>query len=398
MDPSSLTPVLRVLRYCMHLLLAALLVLVVVRAVTEDSPQLGATVAVAALLGVVYAAGAASPAVRRSPAAAAAWLVLVGVVWLVLLVLSSEAAYVVFPLFFLQMHLLPLRWGIAAVIASDVAAIIGIAWHQGRLTLGILIGPMLGAAVAVAVVLGYQALYRESEQRRRLVDELTAARQELASAEHTAGVLSERQRLAQEIHDTLAQGLSSIQLLLRAAERTLPEHPDVALGHVERARHTAVDNLEEARRFVRALTPAELERESLPAALEQLCARTGRDSGLPVHCRVSGTVTELPPSHEVALLRIAQTALANAVEHAHATQIRVTLSYMESEVALDVVDDGSGFEPQESVPPGGDGSLRGFGLPSMRARASALAGTLAVESGPGRGTAVAATLPVGVTQ
>lgn len=106
----------------------------------------------------------------------------------------------------------------------------------------------------MATVLGYQALYRESERRRELIEELIATRAELAVAERGAGILAERERLAREIHDTLAQGLSSIQLLLRAAERTLP--PDSpATEHIARARGAAQENLAEARRFVRALTP-----------------------------------------------------------------------------------------------------------------------------------------------
>ncbi|EHN76766.1 two component system histidine kinase, partial [Streptomyces coelicoflavus ZG0656] len=130
-----------------------------------------------------------------------------------------------FPLYFLQLHLLSRRAGLAAVTATAVAAVAGYAAHAGSFGPAMVIGPALGAAVAVAVVWGYQALYRESERRRRLIEELTATRADLALAQHTAGVLAERERLAREIHDTLAQGLSSIQLLLRAAERALPERP-----------------------------------------------------------------------------------------------------------------------------------------------------------------------------
>src|SRR5439155_18708562 len=128
-------------------------------------------------------------------------------------------------------------------------------------------GPVLGAAVAVATVSGYRALYRESEQRRRLIDELQTTRRDLDAAQREAGVLAERERLAREIHDTLAQGLSSIQLLLRAAER---EISGPAAEYVRQARHAAQDNLAEARRFVRDLSPPDLEHGSLPAALRRL--------------------------------------------------------------------------------------------------------------------------------
>ncbi|MFF8372013.1 sensor histidine kinase [Streptomyces lydicus] len=390
----SLTPVLRVLRSCLHLMVAALLALASVRAVVDHAPDAPAVLLAAAVLFAVYAVGPRLPRVRTSTGAAALWLAAVALVWLVLLALTPDGVWLAFPLFFVQLHLLPLRWALPAVVATTLAAVAGFARHTHTLGVGTVLGPALGAAVAVAVVLGYEALYRESEQRRRLIEELTAARSELAAAEHAAGVLAERERLAREIHDTLAQGLSSIQLLLRAAERVLPQRPEAALGHVRQARTAAVDNLAEARRFVRALSPPDLETGSLPAALERLCATTARASGLAVHCQVSGVPAPLPTPHEVALLRIAQSALANTVQHAAAARVELTLSYMDTEVALDVVDDGAGFVPADVPAPGSaraGGS--GFGLAAMRARARALQGTLAVESAPGEGTAVAVTLP-----
>src|SRR5690606_25094048 len=222
-----------------------------------------------------------------------------------------------FPLFFLQLHLLPRRAGLAAVATTTLAAITGFAAHQGSFSLAMAIGPALGAAVAVAVVWGYQALFRESEQRRRLIVELTATRVDLARAQHTAGVLAERERLAREIHDTLAQGLSSIQLLLRAAERALPgteESP--AARYVDQARQAAVDNLAEARRFVAALTPPALEDSTLAGALERLCATTSARHPVTARFHLTGDPLPLPTAHEVALLRVAQSALANTVRHA----------------------------------------------------------------------------------
>ncbi|MCX4634867.1 sensor histidine kinase [Streptomyces sp. P9-2B-2] len=390
----SLTPVLRALRSCLHLMVAALLALAAVRAVADRTPDAPAVLAAAAALCALYVTGPRLPRLRTSTGAAALWLAALGLVWLVLLALTPDGVWVAFPLFFVQLHLLPPRWALPAVAATTLAAIAGFGRHTHTLSVGTVLGPALGAAVAVAVVLGYEALYRESEQRRRLIEELTATRGELADAEHAAGVLAERERLAREIHDTLAQGLSSIQLLLRAAERALPERPGSALGHVRQARTAAVDNLAEARRFVRALSPPDLEAGSLPAALERVCATTARTSGLAVHCQVSGVPTVLPTPHEVALLRIAQSALANTVRHAAAGRVELTLSYMDTEVALDIVDDGTGFVPAE-VPVPGSAAVpgTGFGLAAMRARARALQGTLVVESAPGEGTAVAVTLP-----
>ncbi|WP_249027066.1 sensor histidine kinase, partial [Amycolatopsis lexingtonensis] len=270
----ALTPTSRVLTWCLHLLLVALLGLAAVRAVTGGQPRAGAVVAVAVACALVYAAGPLLPRVRVSRRAAAAWLGVVGAGWLALVVLTADGVWVAFPLYFLQLHLLSRRAGLLAVLATALAAITAFAGHQGAFTPAAAIGPALGAAVAVAVVWGYQALYRESEHRRHLIEELTAARADLAEAQHTAGVLAERERLAHEIHDTLAQGLSSIQLLLRAAGRSLPEPAGNAARYVEQARQAAADNLAEARRFVAALTPPSLDGTTLAGALERLCATT----------------------------------------------------------------------------------------------------------------------------
>ncbi|MEU3271125.1 sensor histidine kinase [Saccharomonospora sp. NPDC006951] len=391
----ALTPTSRVLTWCLHLLFTGLLVLVVVRGVAGSPPLAGAIIAVAVLCGAVYAAGPLLPRVRASPWAAATWLGTVSVVWLALIVLTPDGIWVAFPLYFLQLHLLPRKAGPAAVTATALAAITAFSTHQGSFSPAIAIGPALGAAVAVAVVRGYQALYRESEQRRRLIDELTVTRADLAEAQHTAGVLAERERLASEIHDTLAQGLSSIQLLLRAAERSLPDTPAKAAGYVDQARHAAVDNLAEARRFVAALTPPALDDTTLAGALERLCATTSTRHRITARFSGTGDPVPLPTAHEVALLRIAQAALANTVQHAGATSVEITLSHLGDHVALDVVDDGAGFDPGGLPEPDPhSGGFRGFGLAAMRARTTALGGTLTVESAPGRGTALAAHLPL----
>jgi signal transduction histidine kinase len=391
-NPENLAEPLRVLRGCLHVLVVALLALAAGRAVSDQQPEAPAVLAITVALALVYAAGVTLPAVRRSRAAATVWLAVLTAGWLALLGLTPDGVWLAFPLFLLQLHLLPTRWGVTAVGVTTIAAIAGFTWHQEAFVASAAIGPIIGAAVAIATVLGYQALYRQSEQRRRLIEQLTAARAEVAAAEHSAGVLAERERLAREIHDTLAQGLSSIQLLLRAAGRALPGQPDAAAGHVEQARQTAQDNLAEARRFVRALKPPDLEGGSLPAALQRLCTTTtAAQSVVAVHFEVDGAPVELPTPYEAALLRIAQSALANTVRHAGASRAKITLSYLGSHVALDVVDDGKGFEQDGVV--GAARSDGGFGLAAMRARAGELGGTMCVESTPGQGTAVAVTFP-----
>ncbi|SHG74427.1 sensor histidine kinase [Streptoalloteichus hindustanus] len=389
---AALTPTTRALAWCLHLLVVGLLALAAVRALTDSRPHAGLIVAASAVCGLLYAVGPLLPRLRRSRRAAALWLAAVGGCWLALLALSPDAVWVAFPLYFLQLHLLSRRVGLAAVAATAAAAIAGFAAHQHSFGPAMAIGPALGAAVAVAVVWGYQALYRESEHRRGLIEELTATRADLAAAQHTAGVLAERDRLAREIHDTLAQGLSSIQLLLRAAERALPQAPQHAARHIDQARQAAVDNLAEARRFVAALTPPTLEGTTLAGALERLCATTSARHRLTTRFHLTGDPVPLTTAHEVALLRIAQSALANTVGHAQASTADLTLSYLGDHVALDVVDDGRGFDPARL--PASDPETGGFGLAAMRARAEALGGALTIESAPGHGTALAAQVPL----
>ncbi|MGW1738188.1 sensor histidine kinase [Nocardia sp. NPDC001965] len=383
----------RALAWCLHLLVFGLLVLTVGRAVADRDPRAGAITAVAVIFGIVYAAGLALPRAGGSRRAAAGWLAAVGAVWLVLLAFSADGVWLAFPLYFLELHLLARRTGPIAVVGTAVVAIAGFAAQRGTFGVAMVIGPALGAAVAMVVVWGYRALYRENQRRSRLIEELTATRADLAEAQHTAGVLAERERLAREIHDTLAQGLSSIQLLLRAAERALPDDPGSASGYVERARRAAVDNLAEARRFVAALAPPALDTGTLADALARLCATAATRDRLTARFHVTGDPVPLPTTHEVALLRIAQSALANTVRHADAGSADITLSYLGDQVALDVTDDGRGFDPDRVPAPDSDGG--GFGLAAMRARVHALGGTLTVESGPGRGTALGVQLPAG---
>lgn len=390
-DSTFPTPTPRALDWCLHLLVVGLLALAAVRAVLGDLPHSTACVAAVVICGAVYAIGTILPVVRASPRAAAVWLAVLGAAWLLLLVLTPDAIWFAFPLFFLQLHLLPRRSGLFAVIVSTIVAVVGFAIHQGSFNPAVAIGPALGAAVAVAVVWGYQALYRESDRRRALIEELTATRADLAAAQHSAGVSAERDRLAREIHDTLAQGFSSIQLLLHAAERALPSNPENAARYVVQAREAAGDNLAEARRFVAALTPPSLDDSTLAAAVERLCTTTGDRHRVAVHFRLTGTPVPLPTACEVALLRIAQSALGNAVRHSGATSIDVELEYDDNGVGLGVSDDGCGFDPESVTAQ--DSTNGGFGLPAMRARAHAVDGTLVVDSGEGRGTTVLARIP-----
>ncbi|WP_436845030.1 sensor histidine kinase [Streptomyces roseoverticillatus] len=369
-------PSLRLVRLALHGSFYVLLAVAAAPAAAGGKSP--ATLLPAAVLAAAYGLG-----VIRSTARRGLWLTAVTAVWLLLLAMDHGYSYVAFPLFFLFLGTLPVRWAHPAIAAATAAVVAAQAAAPGGLTAAKVIGPAAGAAVAILTGYGYAALYRESRKRQQLIDDLLRTRDELAAAQREAGRLAERQRLAREIHDTLAQGLSSIVLLARAAETAAP---DTARERVREIGLTASDNLAEARRFVQALTPPALEDAPLPEALRRVTARTVPGAVF----RLDGDPCTLPMETEVALLRLTQEALANVARHAHADRAAVTLAFLDGQVTLDVYDDGVGFAP-------GDGPADGrrtFGLHGMRERIAALGGTLTVESAPGEGTAIAAVVPV----
>ncbi|MFD5870065.1 sensor histidine kinase [Streptomyces sp. NPDC060322] len=204
-----------------------------------------------------------------------------------------------------------------------------------------------------------------------------------------AGVADERRRLAAEIHDTLAQGLTGIIAQLQAVTST--EDPALAREHLDRAAGLARHSLGEARRSVHDLVPAALVHDDLPGALKKTVTGWAERTGVRADLTVTGTVEPLHDEVGATLLRIAEEALANTARHAGAARAGVTLSYMGDEVTLDIRDDGCGFDPAALPPRSGTG---GFGLGGMRARAERIAGTAEVETEPGQGTAVSARVPL----
>jgi signal transduction histidine kinase len=234
---------------------------------------------------------------------------------------------------------------------------------------------------------------RESAERKRLIEQLKAAQRSLAAAERQAGILQERQRLAHEIHDTLAQGFTSIVMQLEAADLALPAEEEAARLRLQQARETARLSLAESRRLVQALRPEPFEGASLPEALQRVVERWRRENEVEILFSITGDPCPLHPEVEVSLLRLMQEGLANIQRHARARRVTVTLSYMEDQIALDVQDDGVGFDP-ESVPLLANQSREGFGLQAMRERLAQLGGQLVIESAPGQGTTLAIQIPL----
>ncbi|MFE9691857.1 sensor histidine kinase [Micromonospora sp. NPDC005806] len=338
-----------------------------------------ATVGVLALAGVLLAAYVVNELGRFAPGARFA---VVTVPFLALVFLAPSFAWCAIPLFFLGLRQLPRRavWPVVGVLTA--AVVIAQIRLADRFDPSLLLGPAGIAAITTTVFL---ELDRQNRARQHALDDLLATRDELSRSQREAGALAERARLSREIHDTLAQGLSSMNLLLQAADQDWDTEPARARGHVRQAAATARENLAEARRFVRGLASPALDNASLTDALRRLCAATERDTGTAVRFTVAGTVVPLGVDNEVALLRVAQGALANVRRHAHARHIAVTLTYGDKEVMLDVYDDGTGFDPAVTT---------GFGLTGIRERIAHLHGTVTIESAPGEGTALAVSLPL----
>jgi signal transduction histidine kinase len=209
-----------------------------------------------------------------------------------------------------------------------------------------------------------------------------------------AGISSERQRLAQEIHDTLAQAFTSIVMKLEAAEGALDSDPTSVQRFLEGARNIARESLAEARRLMWALRPESLERSSLPEALASLAERWSEECGVDASTTVTGTPHPLAPDIEVTLMRMAQEALTNCRKYAQARYVTLTLAYMNNLVTLNVQDDGVGFDPDQLHPDSSDQSTGGFGIMGMRERVEQLRGTLLVESALGEGTTLMVAIPV----
>jgi signal transduction histidine kinase len=224
---------------------------------------------------------------------------------------------------------------------------------------------------------------------REMLEENAGLHAQLVAQAREAGVLDERQRLAGEIHDTLAQGLTGIVRQLEVVER-FGDDAEKRRHHLTLARELARDSLAEARRSVQALRPGPLAAARLPEALAELTASWSRTAGIDARVEISGEAVALAPEVEVVLFRAAQEALANAGKYSGAGRVGVTLSYTGDVVVLDVVDDGRGFRP--GGPSSADGT--GYGLAAMRSRLKHIGGTLTIESEPGDGTAISAAVPV----
>ncbi len=255
--------------------------------------------------------------------------------------------------------------------AAEVEALAGIA--------------VAGVAFSIAFGTWIMQIINQSAERAELIGQLERTRAELADVSREAGMLAERDRLASEIHDTIAQGFSSIVMLVQAADSLLEADPARARRQLELIGRTARENLAEARALVAGLTPAMLTSATLADALARLTDRAGQELGVEASFAVTGQPRGLGTGTEVVLLRVCQEALSNVRKHAKASSVEVALSFCDDGVRLEVRDDGVGFEAELA---GG-----GYGLRGMRARVADAAGWLVVRSEHGEGTTVCVELP-----
>jgi signal transduction histidine kinase len=275
-------------------------------------------------------------------------------------------------------QLVPVRAAIVLVVVVNlIMPAVGLFRGSDQLVMDLVIALICSAG---GIWLGFWIIrvIEQNVERGNLIRDLEASRAEIVRLSHEAGVLAERTRLAGEIHDTLAQGFTSIITLLQAADPALRDE------RLALAVRTARENLAESRALVAALTPAALSAGSLPDSVRRQAARFAEETGTPATVRITGDERALPTTVEVVLLRAAQEALTNVRRHAGANEAAVLIAYAPASVRLVVRDDGRGFEP---------GAVDGFGLNGMRARVQQAGGTLVVRSDASTGTTIELEVP-----
>jgi signal transduction histidine kinase len=241
--------------------------------------------------------------------------------------------------------------------------------------LGAITGVLLLAVAGVMLV-----------ARMRLKEQ--AVRRAMAEAEFSA-ILKERNRLAGEVHDTLAQGLGAISMQLELVKDRMKFEPETVTKHIELAHSLVRNSLTEVRNAIWNRRSQVLENGDLAAALEHIIKEITDDTSIHGYLQVTGRMRRLPPVTENALLRVGQEAITNARKHAKPGCIEVQLEFEDQRVSLHVKDDGIGFDTEK--PPSNKTS---FGLAGIHQRAAALGGELSLHSSYGQGTELKLTVPV----
>jgi len=387
----------RVLRWGQHLVTAILLAIALLRQVSAQDNVLPA-ILVSVLFAAWYSLGFITHTKNSVLAKPAWWLALLLGIWIASLFVSAEFMWLAFSLWLLLGHQQPFLPSILWSVVVYAFTLLAPYLHHGQLSIAAIAGPLVGGLFAWGISRGYLQMERDAEVRSSLVNSLVRAQQEmadlqgeLARSQHEAGVATERTRLAREIHDTVAQQLSSIGLHAKAAVAS--KDPETASAALSRINELSGQALTDLRRIIAALAPAELDSQALAGALGRILQNFTTDSKLQTRLDIEPGLPTLDPNVQIALLRTAQSALSNVLRHAQASAVSISLGSSGDEVRLDIVDDGIGFIPntgrvQTSTYTGG------FGLTAMNQRLRELGGGLDVESSPGEGTALCAHLPL----
>lgn len=359
--------------------------------ITLDGAPLGSSLGASALVVACWAgwplharriATDGKPGTRPT----AFYCVLVAVALVVATALEPSANWAAFVVFSQLFWLLPLPAAIAStLVLTLLLPVLGGLVRGDPLGTAFLPQSLFLALFGVLVGVYIHRVAGESAERAELIAELEASQTEAAELSHRAGVAAERERMAGEIHDTLAQGFTSIVTLLQAAQAEFDTDDAAARRHIALAVASAKENLQEARTLVAASGPGALVERSLAEAVGRQVERFALESGSDAEHGTSGTPHRLPAEREVVVLRAAQELLSNVSRHAAAGTVTVRLAYGEN-VTLTVADDGRGFDPARV---GG----HSYGLAMMRARVERLGGRLDLDTAPGAGTTVVVEVP-----
>ncbi|SOR80421.1 MULTISPECIES: sensor histidine kinase [Streptomyces] len=272
--------------------------------------------------------------------------------------------------------------GLAAA-ATAAASVLRQGWSVEFFT-ETLVSTVLVVAVGALIGLWAHSVVGQSAERARLITELEQTQAELSEAHQRQGAADERERMAREIHDTLAQGFASIIVLAEAARAGLDREPARSAQQLRSIESTARENLAEARELVGSpRRPGQTAAGSVAQTLRRTLDRFAEDTGLTVEADLADL--ECDQQTRIALLRCTQESLANVRKHARASTVGVVLASQPYGVELEITDDGTGFVVESSS---------GFGLDGMRKRLAELGGRLTVTSSVGDGTRVLALIPL----